>query len=194
MAPQARRRVGQDQRLWQSLRDDLYMLLMGPLGQAAPMLAEMEELCPMSGRTHELWQPLLAIASMADPDEKRGLVKNLIEYAISIVDAHQEDHFDPAHLAILQVLVWRRRKNETPTSKELLDRVQERPGHGQLYARWTPRKVSEVLGQYGIATTKTNKGRLYLTPMDYLKRIETSYAIDLDTDGRAQNAVVVRLL
>jgi hypothetical protein len=59
-------RVDADRSRWIDLRDALHALALRPLGEAAPVLANQDDACTLSGRAYELWQPLLSIAQWLD--------------------------------------------------------------------------------------------------------------------------------
>jgi hypothetical protein len=49
--------------------------------------------------------------------------------------------------------------------------------------KWTPKRVSELLGRYGLSITRTMRRREYRLAIDPFKAIERNYGFDLNTDG-----------
>lgn len=187
-SPKPRRRIDRDPSRWQRLRDMLYECLLGELGKESPSLAERPDLCPLGGRSGEIWQPLLALATLADPEGKWGLQRVLTAHAIELAEAAKDEHFPEEELALLTILTKKVLAGETPTATELLKACQMKDA--AAFGKWRAQKVGSSLKLYGITSTKGNRGRLFIVPLDHLKILERNYGIDLNTEGRVPKVLI----
>jgi len=175
-----KRRLDDDAERWRNLRDDLHALALGH----APVfleLAGLSEVCPdMTGRHYELWQPILALAAVLDTD----LHDRMKRFAMETISENQEDATPDADEATLRALAVLIVRGATPQAKAILDAARmESP---ELFARYTPKGVANILKRYGLKTVKAHDKRVYRVTMDDLRRIEGAYQIDLNVPYEAK--------
>jgi hypothetical protein len=177
-SPKPRKRIDEDPPGWQGLRDDLHALALEN-GPTWLELARRDNACPsMSGRDHELWQPLLAIADWLESCGMQGLLRLVREHALNTIDASQDDQLPDQDEALLRALTDQVRLGLVPQPKDVLEKAREM--EPQLFATWSARGVSTVLKRYGIATHKSNGRKVYgRVSLDHLRRIQNSYRFDL---------------
>ena len=174
-----RRRIDANRSGWQSLRDDLHVLAL----ENGPTWLDLPNQChvcpPMSGRDYELWQPLLALAWWIESYGAGGLLELLQAHALATIDAAKDDQTPDADETLLRILAEAIRYGERPEPGDLLKRAQE--AEPSAFKSWTARGVTSHLKRYGVPTpTKTMGRRVFRdVTLDLLRRIQTSYGIDL---------------
>ncbi len=132
----------------------------------------------LGGRDYELWQPLLAIGAFIEEAGARGLLGLLQEHALTVAESGKDDSTPDYDETLLRLLAEAVRFGERPTPGDLLEKAKEAESEG--FKRWTPRAVAEHLKRYGLQTIKTAGQKRYArVTIDDLRRIETSYSIDL---------------
>jgi hypothetical protein len=186
-SPKPQRRMDEDPGGWQQLRDDLYTLALenGPVWLELP---RRPDVCPngISGRSYELWQPLLALASWIESHGAAGLLACVQQYALDSIDTAKDDTVPEADEILLEILTDAVRNAIWMTPNELLEKAQERDASifGKLGGnglRWHPNTVSKRLKAYGIPPPRKSNGkRLFRdVTLPMLWRIQRHYEIDL---------------
>lgn len=180
-SPKPRRRLGDCNKEWQSLRDDLHVMALehGPTWR---QLARRPEVCPsdLGGRDYEKWQPLLAIGSWLDSAGVAGLYQQLVDHAGRMIESGRDDQVSDSDAVLLR-LVYRAVQNfDHPTPKELLAAAQE--AEPTTFKSWTAKAVSNHLKRYGVNTMKSHGRRLYRNEIGDLERVAKTYGIDLEVD------------
>jgi hypothetical protein len=184
-SPKPRRRLDERPGRWQELRDQLHLLTLESMGQAALAVSWCSETCNLSGRQYELWQPILALADWVDTKDKMRLVERLGEYARQLVLATQEQLAGDVEQLLLRILTDRIRDGKCPSPKEVLEKAMNM--EKETMKGWTPRRVSDVLRRYGLVTTKSNGVMRYRNvTLPQLRVIERNYHMELNTDGSAK--------
>ena len=177
-SPKPKLRVEQDAERWQMLRDALHILAMEHGSEWLAMPARQDVVPEMSGRDHELWQPLLSIAAWLEDRGAHGLLDLLRKHALLLIESSREAATPPDDEAILRALARAVGSGIAPTANELLAVVQD--AEPSLFHKWTPKGVSNHLKRYGILSKKTN-GRKFFAPSPAdLLRVQMNYGIDLD--------------
>jgi len=173
-----KRRLDEDPLLWSDLRDDLHALTLGLMGEVALDLVGRADVCGLSGRDYELWQPLMALASWLDGAGAENVLATVTAHAEYAVDAGRDEQTPDTDELILKLLAETVNDLTCPTPGELLGKaLQEEPA---LFQRWTPRTVSNLLRRYGIRPNKSGNRRAYrdVTPA-MLLRIQRAYSLDM---------------
>jgi hypothetical protein len=187
-----RRRVDADPARWQSLRDQLHLLTLGEMGEAAPGLANLPGICPLGGRQYELWQPILALASWVDFCRPNGtppsLHPQMLAYAQQACEGASEGGVPEEDYLLLRALTYKAVGKQQPNCKQVLEsaRLVDRDALRGI----TPRKAAEILKRYGLHSTHTAGRNVFRDVLDQLKRIEVRYGIDLDTAGQHRICIV----
>jgi hypothetical protein len=173
-----RRRIDEDPARWSSLRDDLHALAF-QFGGELLTVARWADVCPpMSGRSYELWQPLMALAAWLEDHGAGSLLAMVQAHALSVIEAAQEDQTPDADELILQLLTEAVNDLETPTPGDLLTAA--RAKDPEVFRHWGPRGISNVLRRYGITTKKSNGNRVFRdVSLDDLARVQRNYGIEL---------------
>jgi hypothetical protein len=182
-----RRRIDADPERWQALRDQLHLLALGGLGEWAPQMANMSDLCPLGGRPYELWQPICALASWIDFRRPNGsaftrLHPRVVAFSQQACEGGSEGGVPEEDYLLLRALTDKAVGNQQPNSKQVLElaRLSDR----DALRGTTPRKVAEILKRYGLRSTHTAGRNVFRDVLDQLKQIEIRYGIDLDTAGK----------
>lgn len=172
------RRIDANPARWQVLRDALHAMALEH-GPRWLELTRRSDVCPpMGGRDHELWQPLLAIASFIEETGARGLVRLLQEHALATIDATRDDQTPDHDETLLRILAAAIKDSARLTPGEILDLAKEDDAEG--FRRWSPRGVAEHLKRYGLKTHKTVGAKRYSqVTLEDLRQIERNYGIDL---------------
>jgi hypothetical protein len=177
-SPKPRRRLDDDTKGWQDLRDDLHVMAL-EYGRTLLKLSSVSRVCPpMSGREYELWQPLLAIASWIESHGERGLLARMQAHATDTAELSRYGVFEEAGVTILQALADAARAGDRPTALEILAAAQEK--RAIMLLRWTPLQVANVLKGYGIPKpTKSGGRREYRVTFEQVRKIATRHGIDV---------------
>jgi hypothetical protein len=163
---------------WQGVRDMLHCFALGHGQRFLELARQPITGITLTGRDRELWQPLLALASMADADGAEGLAKTVHKHAEAMIESTGEDQVPETDSVLLRTLASCIRSGTTPTCKEILNTAKAAEPH--LFPRWTPKGVSAVLGRYGLRTKSTNGKRRYRdVSITKLVGIASSYKMDL---------------
>ncbi len=183
-SPKPKRRLDADPAGWQAVRDDLHVLAL-EFGATWVGLAGRSDVVParITGRSYELWQPLLALAAWLEGHGAGGLLGLVQRHAAATVASARDDAVPEADEVLLEVLAEAVRAGEAPTTAELLTTAKTRDE--QTFKAWGPRGVGARLKLYGITTPqKVNGQRRYrhVTP-DMLARIAQRYGLDLGFAG-----------
>jgi hypothetical protein len=183
----ARRRVDADPGRWQRLRDQLHLLALGEMGQAAPALANLPGICPLGGRPYELWQPILALASWVDFCRPNGtppaLHPSVLAYARQACEGASEGGVPEEDFVLLSALAAKVVRGVQPTCQEVLQLA--RLIDADAMRGISARKVAEILKRYGLQSERgTNGRRSFRVSLDQLRKIEARYGVDLDTSGK----------
>jgi hypothetical protein len=187
-SPRPQRRIDEDSCGWQRLRDDLYTLALenGPVWLD---LSRRPGVCPhgISGRSYELWQPLLALASWIESHGADGLLACVQRYALDSIDTAKDDAVPEADEILLELLTEEVRNDQWPTPGDLLEKAQQRDASifgkpGGSGPRWHANTVSKRLKTYGIPIPRKSNGqrRYRDVTMTMLWRIQRHYGIDLE--------------
>ena len=179
-SPKLNRRVGAEPQIWRALRDDLHALAL-EYGPTWLELAGRSDVCAYAtGRTFELWQPLLALAWFIESHGAHGLLDLMQAHARISAAASKDDQVPETDEILLEILTEGIRSGLPPTPGEILAKAQLlNPGTFKL---WQPKTVSTRLKSYGIARPiKSNGERRYRSvTVDMLRRIQHNYGIDLE--------------
>jgi hypothetical protein len=172
-----RQRLGDCDPLWQTLRDAAHAITLD-FGRDWPRLAALSDVCPpMSGRSYELWQPLLAIAAWFEEHGVEGLLSLMQTHALAVIESARDHSTPAADELLLRTLARAVMRGDRPTAKEVLQAASlEEP---TTFQRWSPKGVADHLRRYGIITSKSHGRHEYKPSTDDLTRIETNYGIDL---------------
>lgn len=177
-SPKPKLRVEQDAERWQMLRDALHILAMEHGSEWLALPARQDVVPEMSGRDHELWQPLLSIASWLEGHGARGLLDLLRRHALLLIESSREAATPPDDEALLRALARAVGSGIAPTAAELLATVQA--AEPSVFKTWRERGVSSHLKRYGIRSRRTNGRNIFdPSPADLL-RVQANYGIDLD--------------
>ena len=177
----ARRRIDENPRLWMELRDDLHAFAMTQ-GPRFVELSRRADLCSEFGnRDHELWQPLIALASIQDAGTS-GLVRTVKDFARSLIESRVVDQTpEPDEILLRQLAGLVKKGDHDKTPSDLLAVVRVSLAQDGVFRGWSPKGVSHALARYGICTMKSTNGRRtyrYVT-LDQLRLVEDRYGVDL---------------
>ena len=175
-----KRRVDDDPRVWAELRDDLHALTVGSMGRAAQAMSRRSDVCKLSNRNYELWQPIMALASWLD-DLGAPHVRATVEaHAAYISESSVEDATPDLDETLLRILSEEVVAGREPTPGEILTRAKH--VEPETFQRWHPRAVSNVLRRYGVVTRRHGvDGRRYRdVTVGTLRTIERTYHLDLN--------------
>ena len=188
-SPKPRKRLDEVPQRWQQIRDALHELALGSMGPAAIELAKRADLCSLSGRHHELWQPILALAEWVDPGG--ALRARLEEHAKSLIVRSQEELVADEEQALLRALCELVIDGKTPTTKEVLEKA--RRCDERMFKKWTASAAAAVFRRYGFMTTRTETRREYRNvTIEQFKAIERSYGFELNTSAEKRVRVLWR--
>lgn len=174
-----KRRVDADPQLWVDLRDDLHALALGPMGRAAIDLSRRSDVCDLSNRNYELWQPITAIAAWLEALGASGTLATVQAHAAYIAESSVEDATPDTDETVLRILADEVAAGRMPTSGEVLARAKQK--EPETFQRWIARTVSNALGRYGLRSKKHgHDGRRYRdVSLGDLRKIELTYHLDL---------------
>lgn len=175
------RRVDADPKLWADLRDDLHALALGPMGQKAIALSNLEGVCLLSNRNYELWQPLMSLAAWLEgegADDVLALVQN---FAAHLVESSTDDATPDADESLLRILARMVMENRAPTPGEILAGAKRM--EPETFQRWQSNTVSRILKRYSFETSRSNGERVYRVSMADLRKVQTHYRFDLGIDS-----------
>jgi len=177
-----RRRIDADPVGWQLIRDGLHELALEN-GAMWLDLPTRTGVCPaMSGRDFELWQPLLALASWIEAAEASGLLGLLQSHALATIDENQDDQTPDTDETLLRILADEIRFGKPPTPGDVLAKAKN--GESDSFKNWSAKAVSAHLKRYGLTTNKSHGRKVYgKVTVDDLRRIQTTYAVDLGLDA-----------
>jgi hypothetical protein len=177
-SPKPKLRVEQDAERWQMLRDALHILAIEHGSEWLALPARQDVVPEMSGRDHELWQPLLSIAAWLEDRGARGLLDLLRKHAMLLIESSREAATPADDEALLRALTRAVGSGIAPTAGELLATVQA--AEPSLFHKWTAKGVSNHLKRYGIRSRKCSGRNIFdPSPADLL-RVQMNYGIDLD--------------
>lgn len=176
-----RHRILAKQNDFQRVRDDLHAFALS-YGQRFIELAQDFSHCGgMLGRDIELWQPLMAMATLVEENfGQKGLI-GLLKIKVEANNADGNTVPEP-DIAILKYVLRMAREKTPVTSGQILDAVGGVwPDRNRMFDKWSPKGVTSRLGQYGITSTpgRANK-KLFLVDTEQLAGIEEKYGINLD--------------
>jgi hypothetical protein len=173
-----RLRVDDDAALWQRLRDALHILALEHGSEWLALPTRLDVVPEMSGRSFEIWQPLLGLAAWFEDRGARGLLDLLRQHALLLIEQGREAATPPDDEVLLQALARAVGSGIGPTAGELLATVQD--AEPSLFRNWTARAVAAHLKRYGISSRKTNGKKFFAPSTADLRRVQESYGIDLD--------------
>lgn len=184
-----KRKIDEKPQRWDQLRDDLHCLALGEMGHAAPTLALLDDVCSLGGRNYEIWQPILALAQLVDPENRTELTGKIEAWAAQIVASSQEEFIPEEDQVLMWVLTREMRDGKEARCKQLLDtaKIME----SSLFKNWSPQKVAASLKKYGLKLVRKRAGRFFPVNLEQMKRIEQSYGLDLNSDGREGVAITL---
>lgn len=177
-SPKPRRRIDSYGPRWEVLRNDLHALALD-CGVEFLDLARRTDVCPaMSGRSFELWQPLLALASWIESRGADGLLALMRDYAAGAITSGQDEQTPDCDETLLRALADLIGFGQSPTAKDVLAKARDEDA--RMFDQWSAKGVANALRRYGIETRKTHGRRAYghVTRTD-LGRIQTTYNMDL---------------
>ncbi|MCX7424414.1 MAG: hypothetical protein NTW96_02060 [Planctomycetia bacterium] len=171
------RRIDSDAKGWQVLRDALHSIALEH-GESWLDLPSRTDVCPaMSGRSFELWQPILSIASWLESRGVRGLLGLLQEHALASIDAGKDDATPDHDETLLRILAERRAALDMPQPKEILEAARELDQVS--FRQWSPKGVATVFRRYGVTPSTLHGRKVYRTDLAELARIQTTYGLSL---------------
>jgi hypothetical protein len=178
-SPKPRRRIDENLDAWASIRDDMHHLAL-EYGSTWRQLSQQDEVCPvMSARNYELWQPILSLAAWIENSGAEGLLSLMQEHSVQSSQSTRDDSTpDTDELLLAQLSDLVRRGERLPTCEELLKAAKEASA-ADFSKGWNGRRVSNVLGRYGIKTKKSGSRRPIEVPETALRRIQANYGFDL---------------
>ncbi|HWE95466.1 MAG TPA: hypothetical protein VG269_15970 [Tepidisphaeraceae bacterium] len=176
-----KRRIEADPQLWTDLRDDLHALALGPMGLAAPGLSRRSDVCALSNRNHELWQPITALAAWLEDAGATGLLALLQGFASSSAESSADDSTPDADETLLRIMAEEVTAGNTPTPGEVLAKA--KLSESETFQRWQAAAVSRHLRLYGLQARKSNGVRFFDVTLDDLRRVQRNYGIDLGIGG-----------
>jgi len=165
----------------QAIRDSLHSWALG-YGQEIGKLPKMD-VCPpeVFGRSRELWQPLLALASWIESAGAKGLLELLQTHAKKTVMESREECIPPVDVILLRALARMLREGRCPTVGEVLEAAQA--DDALLLQRWSPVGVGKHVKRYGVKTRKSHGRWIFDSScLEDLKRVERTYGVELDLD------------
>ena len=173
-----RRRIDAHKSRWESLRGDLHALALNS-GPDFLDLARRDDVCPaMGGRSFELWQPLLALASWVEYHGAEGLLALMQQYASASIEAGQDEQTPDCDEILLRTLAGLTRIGQSPIAKDVLEAVKQQ--EPRMFDNWSAKGAATALKRYGISTHKTHGRRSYgHVKLGDLRQIETAYNMDL---------------
>ncbi len=181
------RRIDADPVGWQRLRDDLHVAVLENGAQLLD-LPNQSEVCPpgIGGRSYELWQPILALASWIESHGAAGLLRLVQSFALASTDCSRDESTPDSDETLLQLVVEQIRLGLCPTAKDILERAKS--VDSSTFDRWTARTVTNRLRNYGV-TTRSTHGRRQLAvgsgddkrdvTIADLERIQRHYQMEL---------------
>lgn len=177
-ALESKRLVADDHEIWQALKDELYAFALG-YGPKFLELARKMDVCPeMTGRDHELWQPLLALAEWIESCGVNGLLEVMRKHAKNMVESSRDEQTPFADELILRTLATCLRAGVEMTCGEILKKLQaDLP---EMFKGWTAKGISNVFRRYDIVTHKRTGNRLHRTAfLPHLLKVQQIYSMDL---------------
>jgi len=171
--PKGKRKLDANPAIWQELRDDLHCLTLGELGLKACELATWSDVCALGGRNDELWQPILALAKLVDPDLRAAIE----EWVLSSIESAQEETVPEEDQLLLRVLTLAMHSGREVNCKMLLNKALIHDS--SVLKAFTPKKVSAALKRYGLVLHRRESGRFYPIDLEQMRRIERCYGLDL---------------
>ena len=175
-----KRRIDADTLTFQSVRDDLHMLVLEH-GAAYVELASRAKVVPagIGGRNYELWQPMLALAAWFQEHGCDRLLGLMQEHARASVASAKDDAIPEADEVLLELLAERVRALEPPTTAELLAAAKLRDD--VTFKLWHAKTIATRLKNYGIAVPpKLNGQRRYRdVTTAQLLQIQQRYSVEL---------------
>jgi len=184
-----RRRIDAEPELWANLRGDLHALALEH-GATWRELAGRHDVCgAMSGRSYELWQPLLAIAAWIEEQGAKDLLGIVQDFAAETIELACDDATPPADEILLRMLAAAVMDGEATqlTPGKLLERAKQEDA--ELFRRWKAQGVSATLGRYRIRSNKAGGKRTFgRVQVGDLRRVESSYGLDLGLSQAPQGA------
>ncbi len=180
-----RRRIGAHEARWKTLRADLHAMTL-EYGPDFLELARREDVCgPMSGRSFELWQPLLALASWMEDHGAEELLGLMQQHAAVTIESGQDEQTPDCEEILLRILAEKIQAGHSPIAKGVLESAQEQ--EPRMFDKWSAKGVANALKRYRIETRKTSGRRAYgHVTLDDLRRIETAYNMDLSLPEGAE--------
>ncbi len=173
-----RRRIDAHGGRWTTLRADLHALSLN-CGAEFLELTRREDVCAaMSGRSFELWQPLLALASWVEYHGADGLLALMQAHAEVSIQSGQDEQTPDCDETLLRILADTIRCGGSPIAKDILETAKNQ--EPRMFDSWSAKGAATVMKRYGIETHKTHGRRAYgHVTVDDLRRIEAAYNMDL---------------
>ncbi len=173
-----KRRIDENPSLWQGLRDSLHALTLEHGAEIAALAAD-ASVCPpgISGRSYELWQPLMALAAWFEFHGAKGLLILVQAHARELIALQADETTSDVDETLLKALTGLIRAGELPTIKQVL--AIARDDEPELLKRYSSKAVGNTLSRFGIRITKGHGERRYKVEKKTLARIQARYGIDL---------------
>jgi hypothetical protein len=110
------------------------------------------------------------------------LLGALLGYAKCTVESTSETSRPEEDVALLWTLTELATRGKTPTCKEVLEKARE--ADPEAMRGMSARRVSEILGRYGLKTVRCGGRNIFRDVLTQLKVVEVRYGTDLNSIGR----------
>jgi len=185
-ADQIQRQIAGDAETWMSLRDNLYEMAVG-YGATFLDLAQRSVGDWLTGRQHDVWQPMLSFASWIEGHGVSGLRATMERMAKRLIETEAASRSLSADEVLLRALAEFSRQGVTVTTKQVLEVAQKQAP--VLLSTYSARKASSCLDKYGLKTSPSNGRNVYRpTPIGVFLKIQQQYGLDLGLEPPAPSA------
>lgn len=150
------KRINDTSEEWELMRDALYRYGLLRMARAKEIYETDPEVNILECRQNELFAPLLTVAKTIDIDGKRGIFKQIREYALS--QNEMEDLLDDWHLYIIYILNDIVKTTRPYSIKEIKAKLQEFVPDFDEAERITSRWIGSALGRLGFKRGKRQEG------------------------------------
>jgi hypothetical protein len=174
-----KRRIDPTGPAWTELRDDLHCMALA-YGASVLAMADWQPDCAdLNGRNLELWQPILAMATLIEDAGMDGLVETVEKHAIKSIESTHEEIVPEVDEILLRLLrEMSQDKSWGVTANEVLQAAIGE--ESSLFQRHTARGVAAVFNRYGIKSRRSGGKRYFSATENQWKVIEQSYGLDLE--------------
>ena len=179
-AEQIRRRVASDAETWMGIRDGLYAMALGH-GADFLDLAELPVGDWLTGRQHDVWQPILSIASWLENCGISGLRATMESLAKRLIEKQASERSLSEDEVLVRTAADFARQKVTVTAGEILEAARKQAP--TLLSTYSAKGAGTCLRKYGLKTTKSGGIMIYRpVPRAVFSRIQEAYSLDLGLD------------